>query len=307
MVTATAVVAIALVAISEGPRLLGSDEGPGPAPAASSSGLPSASPSPATQKSLVAQKCAEKPFLWHGKQRVTFSPNREGTLEVQVGSRVLLGGISDFCQQSVQFQGGRRLLSPKGHIGSGADWLIARAPGTVSVSATKPMCAMSDDPQCLGGIAQLGTIKVEITPKVPLAPVTRTCSADDIRLRAEYGPGTASTMVWVTARLIGSTPCRFNSKVDLQVTDRHGGTVTMPDNPATKFVSRNLRGSLVVTWFWEDWFCGTGFPYAATFTALGGQSTAHGVTPPGCPTDFGRQPKEPDGLSFSGIRVFGHT
>jgi hypothetical protein len=242
---------------------------------------------------------------------VDFDPDVDQKIIVGTGAgqRMLLGGIDEaLCQRFVEFNGRSRsaLLRPVDQIGTGSDRLRPVRQGTVEVTAFQPMCAAVADSGCYGGVIPLGTITVTIKPRpTPEKPVTRECDPDQISLRAEAAAGTASEMLWVTVRLDGSRGCLLSGAADVEVFDRQGASVLMPNNPLSRQIGESLRPGhpVVITWDWLDWFCGRADPYSARLGVLGQTDRVEEMNTPSCPTEYGDPPRDPRGLRFHSVMV----
>lgn len=300
--TASLVVAV----VTDGFRLLGSETASQPVPAATTS-----TPTPNPSQPTVAAKCDMPPFISTPVSgRVEFDRDVDQKVIAGTGSgqRILLGGVDKaLCQRFVTFNGRPRsaLLKPTNGIGSGSDRLRPVSQGTVEVAVFQPMCAGSLDPECFGGIAQLGSIKVVIKMRPTPEPASRQCDTGQISLKAESEPGTAAQLIWVTVRLQGTAGCRLTGPATIEVFGKDATTVAMPNNPVSEQIREPLQlgHPVVITWDWREPFCGRAFPYSARLEVLGETARFGGLTPPSCPTDYGDPRADPRGLRFHGVMV----
>lgn len=143
------------------------------------------------------------------------------------------------------------------------------------------------------------------------------CSPRDFRVGLEADPGTASILLIGNVRLKGNQPCLLLGNYKTTVLDGAGHVVQMRYNPNLAIHNTYpLRPNdlIVFTTRWLQPFCGTDFPYAATFSFTGVtkrglvpvETTLNGVTPPKCPTAWGGDARQPRGLMGMGVRSF-HT
>lgn len=296
--TASLVVAL----VTDGFGLVGGESATQPGPVTTTS-----TPTPNPSQSAIAAKCAMPPFIGApGQRMVDFDPDVDQEITVGAGQQILLGGIDNaLCQRFVTFNGRPRsdLLKPVNGIGTGSDRLRAVGQGTVVVAALQPMCAAVADPECFGGIDQLGSIAVTIKPRPTPEPVTRPCDSDQVTLAASSEPGTAGRMLAATLVLANGPSCLLSTQVRVDVTRGDGIVVRMPDNPSWQLISEPIhpRTWLVVRWRWREPFCGDDFPYSVTLSLplLGLSDTLDDVNVPRCPTAYGDPATDPRGLEVA--------